>query len=316
MRSFVLALGTVALLSTASCISVAPYKGPLEQLAKGSADTRVGIQTLSEEINALGIRNRAIAAAATSARFGDKEMAPVISPNFMAARMAGLVMIERYTAQLLQVVKSDEGATAAAGLKALATDVDAFSKKLAPTEAKAYAAPLSGLAQVILGFYDQDKRGSILKAAVVAGVPAAKVVLGVLEADFMPGAPLNFDALKIQELKMRKVENIAAYDQILLGEQGLTPAQRNEGSRFQARLAALEAVIETQRLIDNASSDQVYQTLVALDKSLDALKAASEQAKPSDETLTALAEQLATFSGNAVSLLEAVNAVKSVSSAK
>ncbi len=316
MRSFVLALGAVALLSTSSCISVAPYKGPIEQLAKGTTDTRVAIQTLANEVNALTIYTRAIQIAAKGERFGDKEMEDLVPQSFIKARIDGLLMIEGFAAQLLRVVKSEEGALASQQVMKVAMDVGRSSALLVPTEAKAYAAPLGKLAKIVINLYDGNQRRGILDRAVTTGVPAARDLLAVLEADFKPGSVTNMDEIKTQKLAMLKSAQINAYNVIFKSEQALTQDQKEEGPRVRDRLDVIQKIIEAQRHINSASRNQVYVTLVALDASLDALEAAARHAPANEETLKALAEQLATFSGNAVALLDAVNEIKGVSSHK
>ncbi|MEO5726627.1 MAG: hypothetical protein ABI134_18830 [Byssovorax sp.] len=315
MRSFVLTLGTVALLATSSCGSANIYREPIEQLAKGTTDTRVAIQTLANDVNALTIHKSALHAATENQRFGDEEMKGLVPQEFISARVNGLLMIEHFAAQLLRVVKSEEGALASTQVMALATDVDKFSATLVPTGANAYAVPLGGLAKIVINLYDGKQRRGILDRAVETGVPAAKGVLKVLKADFKPGSLTNLGEINTNAFAMLKAEKIEVYDMILKEEEKLSPAQKAEGLRVWVRFDAIQKIIEAQRLLDSASSTQVYLTLDALDESLDALAAAARSSGNKD-IQKALAERLATFSGNAVALLDAVNAIKGVSSHK
>lgn len=88
MRSFVLALGTVALLSTSACTSVVLYKGPIETLAQGTTDARVAIQTLGAEVNSLAAYNRVYAAAVKSERFDMAMLKPPVPLEYLKARDA------------------------------------------------------------------------------------------------------------------------------------------------------------------------------------------------------------------------------------
>ncbi len=316
MRSFFLAIGTLALLSTSGCSAgIAPYKGPIEQLVQGTTDTRVGIQTLATGVNDLALHNRAWVAASKSARFGDAEMAPLVPPEYVQARVAGLLMIERFATQMLRVVDSDAGTLASRQVVDLATDVGVFAGTLGSGAAKDYAAPVGGLAKVIIDLYDGSTREVILDKGIHAGVPAAKQVLALLKLDFKPGSPRNLGQLKKEELKTLKSEQLRAYDLMLESEGSLTATEKMSTSRTQARYVAIQKIIDTQQLIDLAADDQVYLTLVSLDESLDALIAATGKGPANAETLRALVDQLATFSVNAVRLLNSVTAFRSATSA-
>lgn len=314
MRSLIALLGSVVL-TVSSCKTVVVYKDPLEKLSKGTTDTRTAIQTLAGEVNVLTARNQVWDAALKGSRYDEKLLNPLVPPQYIEARVKGLLMIERFAAQMLRVVESDAGALASKQVVDFAKDVGTFAGTINSTSpAKNYAAPLGGLAKVVIDLYDGSRREDILERGIHDGIPAARQVLLVLESDFKPSSPVNLDKMKNEELKSLRVHQIAAYDGILHSEQALTETDKASPARVKARFDALHDIIETQRLIDQASSDQVYQTIISLDESLDALVAASKGGVDEEE-LKALTNQLTTFSDNAAALLEAVTALKTATSA-
>jgi hypothetical protein len=290
------------------------YRGPIDELSKGTALTRTAIESLSRDVNDLTVRNRAWVAASKSERFGDRELAPIVSPAFVSARVAGITMIERLASRMLRVVDSQASADASAQVVTTAGDVKTFAETIDPSgPVKDYAAPLGGLSKVVIDIYGDLERQAILEKAIKQGIPAAKKVLAVLERDYRPGSTTSIDAVKLEELRTLKSEQISTYDRLLQEESQLPPAERGTLARVQNRYAVLERIITTQRILDGTANDSVYQTLLSLDASLDALLAVATRSEVSPRDLGSLAQELATFSSNAASLLDAVRAVRDAS---
>jgi hypothetical protein len=313
VRSKLVCLSVLGLLAT-SCSTVGMYRGPVEELSKGTVLTRTAIEELSRDVNELTVRNRAWAAAARSERFGDRELAPIISPAFVQARTGVVLMIERLAAQMLRAVSSEAGTSASAGVVLAAAEVKAFAAGIDPKgPVKDYAEPLGGLAQVVMDLHGDVERQALLRSAIERGIPAAKAALALLKRDFKPGSATNIDAVKIEELRTLKAQQIAAYDRLLADEAPLPAAERGSSARVEARYSLLRRIIATQQVIDGTANDGVYQTLVSLEESLDALLAASKGDLGAD-ALPALVERLAVFAGNATALMGAVRNIKVASS--
>jgi len=316
MRSLVLTLSTAALLSTSACSSVNVYKDPVEQLASGTTNMRVAIQTLGDEVNDLDVQKKTWEAASKSLKFDDKLkghlMAPQVPQEYIRARAAGLLMIERFAAQMLRAVNSTSGELASMQVVALATDVEKLAEAFGAGNAKAYATPIGGLAKVIIDLYSERAREKILAQGIEKGAPAVKALLVVLKSDFGPKSDINLDIVKLDQLKSNKDELVAAYIKHLDWESSLSESQKTALPLVQARQAMLQKLIATQKLINmaSASTDQVYLTLVSLDESLDALVSVMKSERKDDATLKTLTEKLVSFSSKTVTLLDSVHAIK------
>lgn len=309
MRLAPLFFGAV-ILSTTACTSIQVYREPVTQLSEATQKTREAIETLSNDATDAKIRAVALNHAATSRRFGENDMTPSIAPEYIKARVAGLRMIERFLTRLTEVVEAKDDVPKS--VDALAEDAKKLADQLKNTKASAYVEPVGGLAKAVIALYDETKRKSILERGLRDGVPHAKQLIAILKKELAPGSATDIgDVVKV-ELKAVLVERIAAYDRILKSQETLSAQEKNRADLFEARLAAIEKIIDAKAAHDRLSADAAFNALQSMEEALDALASLAKQDNYSPQTFAVFLNRVSLFSERAVTLLEAANAIRKV----
>ena len=151
-------LSILLVLFISGCTTVNVYQDPLSQLAEATQQTRAAVVLMSKKTNDLARENVAVQAAENSQRFGDKELAKVVTDDFVRFRSDGLALIELLTARLLSVVSLDSGEQAAKSVENLGEAAKNFAQNNNSEEFARYAEPVSKLAATVIKIYDLTVR--------------------------------------------------------------------------------------------------------------------------------------------------------------
>ncbi len=310
MRLAPLFFGAV-ILSTTACTTIQVYREPVTQLSEATVKTREAIETLSHDANDAKRRAKALEHAVASAQFGANDMTAVVHPDYIKARVAGLRMIERFLSRLTAVVEAKND-NVPKYVDALAEDAAKLATSLQNSQASNYAAPLGGLAKAVIALYDEHRREVILKKGVSEGVPHVKKLIEILKSELGPGAKVNIEEVTKEELKSLVTARIAAYKGILAAQLPLSNVDKGKPEHLEARIAAVEKIIEAQEALDKLSLGAALSTLQSMEEALDSLADLAKQESAPPDKFSVFLSRVTVFSERAVTLLEAANAIHKV----
>lgn len=290
------------------CTTVNVYQDPLTQLAEATQQTRSAVVLMSKKTNDLARKNLAMEAAKKSQRFGNQELAKVVTDDFVRFRSDGLALIELLTARLLSVVSLDSGEQAAKSLENLGEAAKSFAEATNSQVFNRYAGPVTKLAATVTRIYDLNVRESILKDGIKNGIPPSQAILKEIKNDFSPGSPTNITTAFVKELQLKKDESIDSYNLILKNELNLTKAEKLEQKRIAARYAAILDIIAAEEALSAVHGREVINALEALERALDKLEAAAASGFESGD-LARAAQEIQEFSRRAWELTLAIRSV-------
>lgn len=297
------------LISMVGCTNITIYKNPLSEFSESATRTRVAIETISHEANRAKVKALAIKAATESKRFGDNELSELVPSEYVKVRSDGVRLIERLATRLLEVIDSDAGTTVAKSIENVGQKAKTLAGSLENTSLAGYAGPVSSLAGTVIKIYDQNKREEILQIGVNKGIPEAQSIIEVLKEEFSPSSPTNINKTLLDELKMQVVERINLYNLLLKSELSLSEEEKKQQKRINARMVAIQEIINAQEAVDALNTLSLSQTVEALSETLDKLKKVVNSNQDPKE-FSVFVAQLAEFSARSVELLEAVRTVR------
>lgn len=290
------------------CTTVNVYQDPLSQLAEATQQTRSAVVLMSKKTNDLARKNLAMEAAKQSQRFGNQELAKVVTDDFVRFRSDGLALIELLTARLLSVISMDSGEQAAKSLENLGESAKRFAEARNSEIFNRYSIPIAKLAATVTRVYDLHIRESILKDGIEQGIPPSRAILEEIKRDFAPGSPTNVTMAFVEELQLKKNESIDSYNLILKNEQKLTQTEKQNPDRIAARYAAILDIIAAEEALSAVQGREVNDALNALERSLDKLETAAASGFESGD-LARATQEIQEFSRRAWELTLAVRSV-------
>lgn len=296
-----------AALASSGCTNIDVYRNPLLDLTEATTTTRAAMNSLARSVNRAKVEGEAQRAVSQGTRFGDNELAPIVSRDFQDARDQGLALIENLGRRALQVVDANDGTEAAKDVAHAGERAAALAKRLEKTAAARYAGPVGDLATTILAMYDQATREEILKKALLDGLPAARRILNELQDDLALNSSTNLVGTLREELVTLKTERISALDQLLV-EQDKEPGMKSSAIAAQARAAYVAEIVRCNEAIEALDTSSLAGAVAELDGTLEKL-AATLNDHFSPRSFAAFVTQLAVFSERAIMLIEAANEV-------
>ena len=294
------------------CTTVHIYQDPLSQLAEATQQTRSAIVQLSMETNTLARKNLAIEAAKQSQRFGDQELAKVVSDDYLRFRSDGLALIELLTTRLLSVVNMEEGQMAAQSLEDLGGAVERFANAHNQGDLARYAGPTANLAATVTRLYDSHVREDILQQAVNAGIPPARAILSEIKKDFDSTSTTNITKALQEELSLNKNEKIDSYNRILNNEKDLSEDERTQAKRIAHRYQAILEIIAADEALAAIRGHEVINALNALEGALNELQNAAQSGFKSGDFARA-AQEISEFSRRSQELMISIRSLRQVS---
>lgn len=301
----------ILIIAISGCTTVHVYQDPLSQLAEATQQTRSAIIQLSRETNTLARKNLAIEAAKQSQRFGNQELALVVSDNYLRFRSDGLALIELLTTRLLSVVNMNEGQQAAESLENLGASVESFANAHNQGDLARYAGPTANLAATVTRLYDSHVREEILQQAVEGGIPPARAILSEIKKDFDSKSTTNITNALREELSLNKAEKIDSYNRILINEKNLSESEKTQSKRIADRYQAILEIIIAEEALSAIKGHEVINALNALEKALDELQIAAKSGFKSNDFARA-AQEINEFSRRAQELLMSIRSIREV----